>query len=1431
MAMRGPRQPVGSAAWVAEERSSAVQIGRSEAEEFTYSVRNEFEWLNEHMAGIFDENQQNFVDVFKTPGKLRGRTPRTARKQPNPIESRAPLSDIFSATPKGAHNPFAIASPSNGQAAPKLAVAGDVQFPVPPSPTRASPPKAVHPSPRPPTKHQMPPQLPLVDSGYHGSQSQDAMDMDELAHDEPAQEATALESDAVHVVDTDMEDVASPAPADERSPAQPTHDASFHSAQEEQSRTARPQTPEPPSEDSPSSPVADSPSPVQPPKPASPVKMSPIKDMSPQRLPQQTSPTRSPAIARKPVPGAVAAASSGAAPALASQPADGQSPSDGSSPIRPVVRKSSMSFASLPAREPLATGKSIGARMSRTSHLDLTRQSYYNRPTGGKSLGNVRHEDDDEDHDEMDVDDETTAQHTTDVGVKVAAHNKTYTQRLQDQISMLGKSHSSGSRTSKSFANPSAVASQSSQAVYEAHTPSPKKVTPMVATPGAFPDDDDEEGGEEEDWVAPPVANNAPVTSSPRPGMAKSYSADVMEGVGGKESISGPEFTLPKQRQPLSREVSPKRPLVAHAKSASVPLLPSDGLEPEEHEVAGHGKSISVSNPLSTVPEDENPTTQKSPSRTFRDSPLKQVKNKLSSILKSSKGLLASSAAISAEGKSSLLSPSSIRLGYHAGPSVDSLAPRLGSVPEALYPDLSQHVAACSGPAARQGSPQRPASPTRTLTRKTRASVEREKREQKQRDKDAKEAQRMADQMDKLEKARDKEREKARYFSKEQERVTMMERQLETQREQERVAAARERQLEAQREQERAIAAQKQAEAAKRQQEKERQENERRERERLEQERLEQERLEQERLEQEMLEQERLEQERLEQERLEQERLEQERLEQEARARPASPVKETPRPMRGSPRKAKGQASPGPSAFDDDMDMADAPISMPPPSVPRSVQPKSNLRRPVKPTKEAPNKARQAPTVIRVNTTSQHSQMHPSNSVLAATLGETLGPAHQLKTKASVASLQAKPSIQSLKSSVSSTGRPKALDMAAKRKEQEEREAERKREAKQELERKRENQRRQEADRQKEEDRKQAAAQVEAKKNAQRQAIEKAKQTRAPPPAQRSQQNGRPEYGAGPASIPRPQSRLDTVMRGQDELSRPGLASSVKPAPKRPMQQQDDDGSRQNSQQRAGPSYQPKEQKRIRLTEEFDVDELEMGGVMTSQSNMKAPPVRPSGGFKKDLPTKALFPNGYTSITSQNATRDLFKTTVTSQHNNQVKAAHPLDMAQLSKGTIPFASNPNSAAGPSTHKTPARPMGQSAKSAAKSAARSSPRLQLNNGDAIELPDIQTDEEDSDEEEDNMTVAPWVNSPDLRRALMRQESIDPQNVFGPPAPLNMEEVFSRNKERWHKFRQRTSSANWSGADKLTEEDIRKDLAAREKIRREGGWSYELSKETL
>jgi hypothetical protein len=52
-----PRLQVGSASWIAEERASALQIAEAEAEEFTFSARNEIDWLNEHMAEIFSKNQ------------------------------------------------------------------------------------------------------------------------------------------------------------------------------------------------------------------------------------------------------------------------------------------------------------------------------------------------------------------------------------------------------------------------------------------------------------------------------------------------------------------------------------------------------------------------------------------------------------------------------------------------------------------------------------------------------------------------------------------------------------------------------------------------------------------------------------------------------------------------------------------------------------------------------------------------------------------------------------------------------------------------------------------------------------------------------------------------------------------------------------------------------------------------------------------------------------------------------------------------------------------------------------------------------------------------------------------------------------------------------------------------------------------------------
>src|SRR3569833_2220154 len=840
-----------------------------------------------------------------------------------------PLSNIFSSTPKGAPNPFAIPNLAAQAHTPKLKIAEDKAPQLPPQ--HKTPAKEAQPRQIPASKVA----VPASDSGYHGSQSQDAMDLDELAmetasaHDAgPKRTAAVKVTQALRLQD-------SPDMVQQPSHTQPTLEPSFHSAKEEQTETAKVSSPVLPT---PVAPVLQLPR-QQPPSPAAlrspPITRKPVPSPSPS--PVKSSPVKTSPLKTSPAkPIKAAAAQQAAAPPTAArdatdgpQPDEVRSPSDKSSPIRPVVRKSSMNFASLPAREPLASHKSLGGLLSRTSHIDQTRMSYYSRHTGGKSLGNTRRESMDDDQDEMDIDDEPTIQNAAEVQKSLAAHNKTYTQRLQDQISMLGKSQSQAPRPSKSLAHASQTGTlqHPQQVQHIAHAPEPQPSPPpkkqqqqqqqhlekkhSVPAPGAFPDDDGD------DWIEPPAAF---AIISPRPAMPKSHSADVMEQIVGKETVGGSEFILPKQRHHEVAPSSPRSPKRAapaiperttsvhsHHKSASVPLLPQ-----VDSDTVSLKKTISVSNPaLSVVSEDHtggSGTPSKSPSRTFRDSPLKQVKNKLSSILKTSKGLLASSAAISAEGKSSLLSPSTSRLALLSGPSVESLAQKsiYGATAEPLYPDLTAHAMVDAQ------SPSRPESPSRSPSRRTRASAEREKREQKTKDKEAKETQRLAEQISKLEKAREKEREKARVCSEEQEKLAL-EKQL---------AAKKERELPPQ---------------------------------------------------------------------------------------PQSPVREPVRATRSRPRKAKAQLeAEGRAAAalpdNDDLEMTDAPVNMPPPSLPRSAasaQGNRSVKRPLTPTKETAAKTKQAPTVIRVNTTSsQHSQFHPSNSVLAATLQDTLAPQppHQLKS-------------------------------------------------------------------------------------------------------------------------------------------------------------------------------------------------------------------------------------------------------------------------------------------------------------------------------------------------------------------------------------------------------------------------------------------------
>lgn len=165
------------------------------------------------------------------------------------------------------------------------------------------------------------------------------------------------------------------------------------------------------------------------------------------------------------------------------------------------------------------------------------------------------------------------------------------------------------------------------------------------------------------------------------------------------------------------------------------------------------------------------------------------------------------------------------------------------------------------------------------------------------------------------------------------------------------------------------------------------------------------------------------------------------------------------------------------------------------------------------------------------------------------------------------------------------------------------------------------------------------------------------------------------------------------------------------------------------------------------------------------------------------------------------------------------KPTHPMELAQMSKAPILFASNPGQSSQHNT-KTPSRPnkSATSGKSNAKSVKKSPPAYLP--GDEIELPDV-FDSDDSDCE--GFETRSWAEGTPMREQLVRQQHVDPFTIFGPPQPFNLEEVFPHDRSRFHSFRNRTSSANWD-RDGLTVEEIEADRVGRERIARDGGWRY-------
>jgi hypothetical protein len=391
---------------------------------------------------------------------------------------------------------------------------------------------------------------------------------------------------------------------------------------------------------------------------------------------------------------------------------ESRTPSQGSSPPRPIVRKSSLTFAALPAREPLTTKKSIGVRVSRTSHLDqskgpASRGSYLGRFTGGKSLGGYKQPEEVDKH-EMDIDTDrpALAREESEDSKMTKLHNKSSTQRLHDRINMLGKSKPArptksipavAAATNLSYPELPSTESQS-QNLQQAASLALKSVTTRST----------EEG--DDDWIKPP--QSLPNASS-RPQQSKSISADIMEDIRGKQTIGGQSFDLGHNDRKITREPSPVHATDAHqlnlpdlmraastSESESLPKAQAPANVKSAHGAASPAVARGSKATLSTTPVG-SPTSKR-----YVDGPLSASKSKLQSIMKTARGLFSSSAGVSAQAKMETLSP----------PSTHEIGePQVYSIDGALQSK--------SAKTKRSKSPQ-----SNPAGRKTRSSTEKEER-------------------------------------------------------------------------------------------------------------------------------------------------------------------------------------------------------------------------------------------------------------------------------------------------------------------------------------------------------------------------------------------------------------------------------------------------------------------------------------------------------------------------------------------------------------------------------------------------------------------------------------------------------------------------------------------------------------------------------
>lgn len=298
--------------------------------------------------------------------------------------------------------------------------------------------------------------------------------------------------------------------------------------------------------------------------------------------------------------------------------------------------------------------------------------------------------------------------------------------------------------------------------------------------------------------------------------------------------------------------------------------------------------------------------------------------------------------------------------------------------------------------------------------------------------------------------------------------------------------------------------------------------------------------------------------------------------------------------------------------------------------------------------------------------------------------------------------------------------------------------------------------------------------------------------------------------------------------------SKPIIVKAVAKRGFQPETTEDQQQYRQAPTKPGAPVYQQEGAKK-RRTGEYDERPYEMAPPIRQSVAKKVP--KESTPWKKmalrlirkkETMPKIVMPHGYISSQASSSSAG------PSMLRPPTKPSAPMpqvEVVKFSKDKIRFA-NEAVTAPPSIFKTPGtKSSSKLAMLKTPSGAKDSPIYQ--NGELIDLPDIPTDSEDDDDDHHhddipkvNFNVPQWAESPELRAILRKQQAVNPEEIFGPMAKLDMDAIFqNRTDKQAHRFRSRTSSANWSGADRLTAAEIAADNEARQKMIAQGGWKYQ------